>query len=95
LATGQGYTVREFVQFAFERVGLNWRDHVRFDEGYMRPTEVDSLIGDPSKAARLLHWKAEVRAQELANIMVDADIEALRCSGTPWIDKPVLACWNS
>ncbi len=94
LATGQGYTVREFVRIAFERAGLNWQDHVRFDEGYMRPTEVDALIGDPSKAARLLHWKAEIRAPELADIMVDADIEALECSGTPWTDKPALVGWN-
>lgn len=94
LATGQGYTVREFVRIAFERVGLNWEDHVRFDEGYVRPTEVDALIGDPSKAARLLHWKAEIRAPELADIMVDADIKALECSGTPWTDKPALVGWS-
>ncbi|MDV3128675.1 GDP-mannose 4,6-dehydratase [Mycobacterium sp. 21AC1] len=94
LATGQGHTVREFVRIAFEHVGLNWQDHVRFDEYYMRPTEVDALIGDASKAARLLDWKAEVSAPELAVIMVDADIAALRCAGTPWVDKPTLVDWE-
>lgn len=90
LATGQGYTVQEFVRIAFERASLNWQDYVRFDEGYVRPTEVDALIGDASKAARLLDWKAEVHAPELAKIMVDADIDALKCMGTPWIDNPTL-----
>jgi GDPmannose 4,6-dehydratase len=94
LATGQGHTVREFVRIAFERAELTWQDHVRFDENYVRPTEVDALIGDASKAARLLHWKAEVGSPELAAIMVDADIAALRCAGTPWVDKPALAGWE-
>ncbi len=91
LATGQGHTVRDFVSIAFERAGLDWHDHVRFDLGYVRPTEVDALIGDASKAARVLDWKAEVRTPDLAAIMVDADIEALRCAGTPWVDTPQLA----
>jgi GDPmannose 4,6-dehydratase len=60
----------------------------------MRPTEVDALIGDPSKAARLLHWKAETSGLDLAAIMVDADIAALRCEGTPWVDKPALVGWE-
>lgn len=94
LATGQGHTVREFVRIAFQQVGLSWQDHVRFDECYMRPTEVDALIGDASKAARLLDWKAEVSAPELAVIMVDADIAALECAGTPWVDKPALVGWE-
>jgi GDPmannose 4,6-dehydratase len=82
------------VQIAFERAELNWQDYVRFDEGYVRPTEVDALIGDSSKATRLLDWKAEVFAPELAAIMVDADIDALRCAGTPWVDKPTLVGWE-
>jgi GDPmannose 4,6-dehydratase len=94
LATGQGHTVLEFVRMAFERVGLDWQDYVRFDENYVRPTEVDALIGDSSKAARLLDWKAEVLAPDLATIMVDADVAALRCAGTPWVDKPVLTGWD-
>jgi GDPmannose 4,6-dehydratase len=77
VATGTSYTVREFLQFAFEHAGLEWEKYVEFDDRYLRPTEVDSLIGDPSKAAELLHWKPEVRTPELAAIMVDADIALL------------------
>src|SRR5271155_1601835 len=90
LATGRGYTVRDFVQTAFEHAGLDWQKHVRFDERYLRPTEGDSLIGDATKAARTLGWKASVHTGELARIMVDADIAALECEGNPWIDKPML-----
>lgn len=88
LATGTPCTVREFVQIAFDRAGLDWERHVAFDERYVRPAEVDALIGDSTKAAQQLDWKAEVSAPELAAIMVDADIKALECAGTPWIDKP-------
>src|SRR5665647_36832 len=77
VATGTSYTVRDFLQFAFEYAGLDWEKHVRFDDRYLRPTEVDSLIGDPSKAARLLGWKPEVLVPELARIMVDGDAETL------------------
>jgi GDPmannose 4,6-dehydratase len=77
IATGTSYTVREFLQFAFEHAGLDWEDHVKFDENYLRPTEVDSLSGDPAKAARLLGWKPSVLAPELARIMVDADSASL------------------
>jgi GDPmannose 4,6-dehydratase len=95
LATGQPLTVKEFAEIAFARAGLNWEDYVRFDERYIRPTEVDALIGDSSKAARLLDWKAEVLAPALAEIMVDADISALECAGRPWVDKPALRGWNN
>jgi GDPmannose 4,6-dehydratase len=77
VATGTSHTVRDFLQFAFGHAGLEWEKHVKFDDRYLRPTEVDSLIGDPSKAARLLGWKPEVLPPELARIMVDSDIEAL------------------
>ena len=77
VATGTSYTVRDFLKFAFEHAGLDWEKHVRFDDRYLRPTEVDSLIGDPSKAADILGWKPEVLTPELAQIMVDADLEAL------------------
>jgi len=90
LATGTGTTVRAFLETAFSHAGLNWRDHVRFDERYLRPTEVDALIGDPSKAERELGWKATVGPHELARLMVDADIEALSHAGTPWIDHVAL-----
>jgi GDPmannose 4,6-dehydratase len=90
LATGRGYTVREFAQTAFYHAALDWQKYVKFDERYLRPTEVDSLIGDASKAAQTLGWKASVHTAELARIMVDADIAALECEGKPWIDNPVL-----
>jgi GDPmannose 4,6-dehydratase len=93
LATGTGITVREFVEVAFDHAGLNWENHVRFDERYLRPTEVDALIGDNSKAREKLNWEPTVAATELARLMVDADIEALQHSGKPWIDKARLGSW--
>ena len=93
LATGGSFTVRDFVVTAFEHAGLDWEKHVRFDERYLRPSEVDALIGDASKAERELGWKAQVDTAQLARIMVDADIEALGCEGQPWIDRPVLTDW--
>ncbi|MDV6280295.1 GDP-mannose 4,6-dehydratase [Rhodococcus jostii] len=94
LATGGEYSVRDFLTVAFEHAGLNWEDHVRFDERYLRPTEVDALIGDASKAEAELGWKAQVQTPELARIMVDADIEALTHEGRAWIDTPSLPDWN-
>ncbi len=76
---------------AFDHAGLDWQKYVKFDERYLRPTEVDALIGDATKAAEALGWKAAIHTGELARIMVDADIDALECEGTPWIDKPILA----
>ena len=77
VATGTTYTVRDFVQIAFEHAGLDWEAHVKFDPRYLRPTEVDDLIGDPTRAKELLGWEAKVHTPELARIMVDADIERL------------------
>ena len=77
LATGAAYTIRDFLAFAFEHVGLDWEDYVRFDEKFLRPTEVDQLIGDASKAKEKLGWQAEVLPPELAKLMVDADIARL------------------
>jgi GDPmannose 4,6-dehydratase len=88
LATGTAFSVKEFIQVSFERVGLDWEKYVDFDDRYLRPTEVDSLIGDASKAGMLLGWKAKTHARELAELMVDADVEALRHEGTHWIDSP-------
>jgi GDPmannose 4,6-dehydratase len=82
LATGTAYTVRDFARFCFEHVGLDWTDHVRFDESYLRPTEVDALIGDASKAEQLLGWKPKVLPPELAKIMVDAELELEKQGGT-------------
>ena len=78
VATGVGTTVREFAQAAFEQVGLNYKDHIEMDKRYVRPTEVDALIGDPSKAARVLGWKAKTHWKALAKLMVEADLEMVK-----------------
>lgn len=91
LATGCKFTVQDFLDAAFTHAGLDWHEHVRFDDRYLRPTEVDALVGDSSKAERELGWKAQVHSPELARIMVDADIAALECQGKPWIDTPLLS----
>ncbi len=75
LGTGTGTTVRDFCETAFAHAGLDWREHVDYDERYERPTEVDALIADPSKAHDVLGWKATTSATDLARLMVDADLE--------------------
>jgi GDPmannose 4,6-dehydratase len=95
LATGVGITVRDFMETAFSHAGLDWEKHVRFDDRYLRPTEVDSLIGDASKAGKKLDWTATVYGRELARLMVDADIAALEHAGRPWIDTVQLKSWQS
>lgn len=87
VATGSAYSVRDFVQLSFEHAGLDWEKHVRFDERYLRPSEVDALIGDASRAAAALGWRARVRTPELAAIMVDADVRALETEGSPWVHE--------
>ncbi|HBF81840.1 MAG TPA: GDP-mannose 4,6-dehydratase [Streptomyces sp.] len=77
VATGEGVSVRQFVEHAFAHAGLDWAEHVRYDPKYERPSEVDALVGDASKAEELLGWKPEVKTRELARIMVDADIRLL------------------
>jgi GDPmannose 4,6-dehydratase len=81
VATGVGATVRDFADAAFSRAGLNWQDHIEVDQKYVRPTEVEALIGDPTKAHQELGWKAKMHWKELAELMVDADIEAKRTNG--------------
>ena len=76
VATGVGATVKDFAAAAFARAGLNWQDHIEVDQKYIRPTEVDALIGNPTKAEHELNWKAKTHWKELAELMVDADIEA-------------------
>ncbi len=88
IATGAAYTVRDFLEFSFGRVGLEWEKYVRFDERYVRPTEVESLVGDASKAREVLDWVPHIHAPRLAEIMVDADVTALETEGTPYIDAP-------
>jgi len=86
VATNTAYTVRDFLQFSFERANLDWEKYVKFDERYLRPTEVDSLIGDPTKAKDLLGWTPTVLTPRLAEIMVDADIKALELEGAHYVD---------
>jgi GDPmannose 4,6-dehydratase len=74
IATGEMHTVRELCQVAFGLVGLDWERHVRIDERYLRPTEVDELCGDASKAERVLQWRATTRFHELVRIMLEADL---------------------
>lgn len=78
VATGVGATVREFCEEAFSHVNLDWEKYVIEDSRYLRPTEVNALIGDPTKAKRQLSWSAKTHWRELADLMVDADIEKLK-----------------
>jgi GDPmannose 4,6-dehydratase len=78
LATNTACSVRDFVRMAFEHVGLEWEKYVEYDARYERPTEVDALIGDYSKAQRDLRWEPKVLAPDLVRIMVDADIKLLK-----------------
>ena len=77
LATGIGTTVREFCDYAFSHAGLAWQDFVTYDRQYERPTEVDALVGDATKARTVLGWEAQTHAKDLAQIMVDSDLEQL------------------
>jgi len=77
LATNTAYSVRDFVRMAFEHVGLDWKEHVLFDARYERPTEVDALVGDYSRAKAELAWEPRVLTPDLVKIMVDADVQLL------------------
>ena len=78
LATGETHTVGEFLEASFSHLGLDWRAYVAFDERFMRPAEVDLLIGDASKAREQLGWEPTVRFRQLAKLMTDADWELAR-----------------
>jgi GDPmannose 4,6-dehydratase len=75
IATGQTHSVRDFLDLAFDRVGLDWKKYVETDPRYLRPAEVDFLQGDPSKAKRILGWQPKVNFEQLAAMMIDADWE--------------------
>lgn len=77
LATGESRTVGEFVEVAFQAVGLNWRDYVVIDPAFVRPAEVDMLLGDASKARKLLGWEPRIAFTDLVMLMVEADLERL------------------
>ena len=74
VATGKSHSVREFVELAFDYVGLDWRNHVEIDPSLRRPAEVYSLLGDPSKAHQRLGWRAQTSLAELVREMVEADL---------------------
>lgn len=77
LATNETHTMRELCETAFGQVDLDWREFVKHDPRYERPAEVDLLIGDASKARKVLEWEPKVRFHQLVRIMVDADMELL------------------
>jgi GDPmannose 4,6-dehydratase len=77
IATNESHTVREFTELAFDHAGLDWGDYVELDPRYYRPTEIDHLQGDPSKAKRVLGWEARTKFHDLARLMVDADVQLL------------------
>jgi GDPmannose 4,6-dehydratase len=78
IATHETHSVREFLEVAFGHAGLDWQKHVDFDAKYSRPTEVDLLIGDYSKARKKLGWEPKTRFAELAKLMVDADVKSVQ-----------------
>jgi GDPmannose 4,6-dehydratase len=82
VATGTEYSVKDFLGFTFESLGLDWAKYVEFDEQLLRPAEVDSLVGDPSKVKAVTGWAPKVLPPELAKIMVDSDLADLESSRT-------------
>ena len=90
IGTGTSFKVRDFVKLAFDHVGLDWENYVRFDSKYLRPTEVDDLVANPAKAKSELNWQASVMPAELAALMVEHDIKLL--SGYS-VDKPKGLVW--
>ena len=78
IATGETHSVKEFLELAFSRVGLNYKDYVVIDPKFIRPAEVDLLLGDPAKARKQLGWKTDISFPELVNMMVDADMARIK-----------------
>ena len=78
VGTGETHTVEEFVQIAFDHVGLDWRKYVVIDPKFVRPAEVDLLLSDPTKASEKLGWKPSISFEGLVRMMVDADLALVR-----------------
>jgi GDPmannose 4,6-dehydratase len=78
VATGEGASVRDFCEIAFSELGLDYKKYVKTEDRYIRPTEVDALIGDPAKAQKILGWKAKTHWKDLAKLMVNADLDLLK-----------------
>ena len=75
LGTGESHSVQEFIECAFNYVGLNWEDHIKLDPQYIRPSEVDHLLSDPEKARKDLKWSTRIKFTDLVKIMVDYDMK--------------------
>jgi GDPmannose 4,6-dehydratase len=90
VATGTDFSVRDFVKISFQAADLNWENHVRYDERYLRPTEVDALVGDARLASKKLDWNPTISPDALAEIMVQHDIATLKGFKA---DKPLGAVW--
>ena len=80
IATGKTHSVERLLEVAFSHVGLNWRDYAVQDQRFMRPAEVDLLVGDPTKARQALGWESESSFEELIGMMVESDLKKLRDS---------------
>jgi GDPmannose 4,6-dehydratase len=91
IGSGTDISVRDFVSLSFEHVGLDWEKYVRFDERYVRPTEVDTLVADATVAEKSLNWKATIHPNQLAGIMVDHDLATLDGYVS---DQPVGEVWS-
>jgi GDPmannose 4,6-dehydratase len=91
IGSGTDISVRDFVSLSFEHVGLDWEKYVRFDERYIRPTEVDTLVADATLAEKSLSWKATIHPKQLAALMVDHDLATLDGYIS---DKPVGEVWS-
>ena len=87
IATGETHSVKEFCEEAFASVGLDCKKHVEIDERYYRPAEVDLLIGDASKAKRILGWEPKTRFKDLVKLMVNADLKTLEDQLAGKVDK--------
>jgi GDPmannose 4,6-dehydratase len=87
VATGETHTVQEFVEIAFGHAGLDWKKHVVIDPKFVRPAEVDLLLGDPAKAKRALKWQPQVSFEGLVKMMVDSDLAALKHHARPAVKK--------
>ena len=95
IATNETHSVRKFVETAFRHVNLDWQRHVEIDPRYYRPTEVDLLIGDASKAKEKLGWQARTRFVDLVKLMADADVELLQAQRAGRIPAvPIRARWR-
>jgi GDPmannose 4,6-dehydratase len=89
VSSGVAHTVRDFARLAFEHAGLDWERHIKVDPAFIRPAEVDQLIGDSSKARSKLSWEPNVGFSELVRMMVDADVERLADRSTTLVGKPI------